>query len=95
MVWRGELADAVAEVEDVRWPRPRRVGVRHPKALQHLDHLGGDLRRWGKQHVGVDVALQGLVPTHLRPGLAQVDRPVGRLELTLSPAHPQKQIKHP
>jgi hypothetical protein len=51
------------------------------KAVQHGTRLGGDLLGRGKQHVGVDIALQRLAgaadfAAHDGAGLAQVGRPV-------------------
>ena len=46
------------------------------KGVQHLDHFGFNLRRWGKQHVGVQIALQGLAATRNGAGFGQVHCPV-------------------
>ena len=58
MLGRGVLADAVAQVEDVRGACGVAVGVRLAKAVEHPVYLGRDLRGWCKQDVRVDVALQ-------------------------------------
>src|SRR6218665_1313808 len=57
---RRELADSVAQVEDMRRPGGAAVGVGRAKAVEHLLHLLHDARRRGQQHMGVDVALQRL-----------------------------------
>ena len=51
--WRGELADAVTEVEDLGRAGGGGVGVWLAKGVQHATCFGGDGIRWGKQGVGV------------------------------------------
>ena len=59
MLGRRELADAVAQVEDVADAARGRIQVGRAKGIQHAAHLGADRIGRGKQHIGVDVALQG------------------------------------
>ena len=54
---RGELADAMAEVKNMRRTVGGGVGMRLAEAVQNAVYLGGDLRWWRKQNVGVDIAL--------------------------------------
>ncbi|MEY3637421.1 MAG: hypothetical protein RIR68_554, partial [Pseudomonadota bacterium] len=92
MLRRGVLADAVAQVEDVRGAGGGPVGVRRAKAVQHAVHLGRDLRGWRKQDVGVDVALQRFAgaadfAAHESPGTAQVHRPVQAQHIAVQARH--------
>ena len=81
MLWGGELANAMAQVENVGWPRGGFVGVRFAKTVQHPNHFLLNLR-WGcKQDIGIDVALQSFAraihgATHHLAGSAQVHGPV-------------------
>ena len=79
------LADAVAEVENVRRTDPIRViggcCMGCPEAVQHPCHFGLDLFGLGKQDVGVDIALQGFAghataPADQRARARQVHGPV-------------------
>ena len=63
MLRRCELADAVAQVENVGRAGGCGVGVRFAKAVQHPVHLGGDVLGRCKQNIGIDIALQGLART--------------------------------
>ena len=58
------LTYAMPKVEDMRGASRVRVGsgraVRRAKAGKHPGDLGVNLRRVGKQHVGVNIALQRL-----------------------------------
>lgn len=60
MVRRCELADTVAEVEDMRGASCRAVGMRSAKAVEHPAHFSGNVLGRCKQNVGIDIALQGL-----------------------------------
>ena len=87
-----ELADAVAEVEDVCRAGGVGVGVGCAKAVQHAMDLGGDLRGWRKQDVGVDVALQRLaraadLTAHQTSCGAEVHGPVQAQHLTVQVFH--------
>ena len=57
MFRRGELADAMAQIEDVRGACGGCIGVRLAKTVQHPNHFLLNLRRRRKQHIGIDVAL--------------------------------------
>jgi hypothetical protein len=73
--WRGELADAMAEVEDV--PGHAAVGIaRRAEAVQRGTRFGlHDLRRREQDH-WVEVALQRDAIAHAPAGGTQVGRPV-------------------
>ena len=80
---RCELADAVSEVKNMRWTGRFGIQMWLAKAVQHLDCLGLDLGRTGKQHIGVEVTLQRfcaapgfVIRADLRARLAQIHRPV-------------------
>ena len=44
ILWRGELADAVAQVENVRRAGGAAVGVRLAEAVEHAGHFSFNLR---------------------------------------------------
>src|ERR1700741_207499 len=75
MLRRGELADAMAEVEDVRRPLAW-AGVGRAEVFQYPAGLRLDRARAGEQHRRVEVALQGMGRADERAGRAEVDRPV-------------------
>jgi hypothetical protein len=80
MLGRGELADAVTQVEDVRRARGGCVRVRLAKAVQHAGHFSLNLRRLGKQHMGVYIALQGLArPAHCAAQLPALQQLLGSI----------------
>ena len=90
------LADAVPEVENMCRAGPVRLVFRGfvgcSEALQHLGHLGLNLRAVGKQHIGVDIALQGLaraatVPADQGAGVRQVHCPVQPQYIAVQLAH--------
>ena len=92
MFGRRVLADAVTQVEDVGGPALVGVGVRRAKAVEHTAHFFLDARRWCKQDVRVDIALQGLsrsahLATHQGSCFTQVDRPVQAQHLAVELAH--------
>ena len=60
MLGRGELADAVTQVEDVCGACGGCIRVRFAKAVQHAGHFSFNLRRLSKQHIRVYIALQRL-----------------------------------
>ena len=57
---RCELADAVAQIEDLGGARRGGVGMWFAKSVQHAANFSGNGIGGGKQRVGVQVALQGL-----------------------------------
>ena len=92
MLGRRVLADAVAQVEDVRGAGGAGVGVRTAEAVEHAAGLLGHLIGRRKQHIGVDVALQRLagtadLPPHHRAGFAEVHGPVQAQHLAVKFAH--------
>src|SRR4051812_37669337 len=68
IVGRRVLADAMAEIEDVRGAGAF-VGERNTETVEYLRGLGVDLRGFGEQDVRVEVALQRLACAHERSRL--------------------------
>jgi len=92
MLWGRELADAMAQIENMRGSYAGGIGVRFAKTVQHPNHFFLNLRRWRKQHIGVNVALQGFAwaihcaPHHLA-GTSQVHGPVQTQHVAIELAH--------
>ena len=91
MFWRGILADAVAQIEDVlATGRSRLIGG--AKGPQRAQHLGIDDFWRGKQHGRIEIALQRLrsvAIATIKQGASrgQVHRPVHAKHLTGEGAH--------
>ena len=92
VVRRCVLADAVSEVENLRRAGSRAL-VGLAKAVEHAAHFLGNLGRRRKQHVGVDIALQGLawavLGTADRSELAAAQTPQGFPATQLAQAYAQ------
>ena len=58
MLWRGKLADAVAQIKDVCGPSAVGIGVRFAKAVQNPNDLFLNVGGRCKQDIGIDIALQ-------------------------------------
>ena len=65
----------------------RQVSVGCAKAVQHTGRFNFNLRRIGKQHIGVKVALQRHAIAHPRPCLGQINGPVQAQHLAVKLAH--------
>ena len=80
------------QIEDVRGAGGGCIRVRLAKAVQHPGHFSFYLRRLGKQHIGVYIALQRLAraahsAAHQRARLGQVHGPVQAQHLAVERGH--------
>ena len=60
MLRRGKLADAMAQIENMARADGGCVSMRPAKTVQGVPDFSCDLFGVGEQHIGVQVALQGL-----------------------------------
>ena len=58
MLWRRKLANAVAQIKDVRGPSAVGIGVGLAKAVQNPNDLFLNVGRRCEQNIGVNIALQ-------------------------------------
>ena len=92
MLWGCELADAMAQVEDVRGALGAGIGVWSAKGVQHPPGLFGHGLGGCKQSIGVEVALQGFArathwAAHFGAGGGEVDGPVQPQNIAIELGH--------
>ena len=92
MLWRRKLANAMAQIKDVRGASAVRIGVRLAKTVQNPNDLFLNLGGGCEQNLGVNVALQRLTgavdrAAHHLAGTCQVHGPVKSQHLTVEATH--------